>query len=318
MSYFSKETIDNVKNIDLLTFLKATNPDEIVYFSRGTYCTKTHDSLKISNGMWYWFSKGIGGKTALEYLIQVEGKSFIEAMNILIKQLEYTPTVFINYNDKIKSDKLVLPKKAENNSKAKQYLISRGIDEGIIQECIDNDLIYEQYANGNVVFVGKDDNNHPRYAFIRGSNDSRYMHEASGSDKAYSFKLLAQKYSDSVHLFESAIDLLSYATIHKDWYEMNLLSLGGIYKTNYKDAVIKIPKALENLLNKNNQITKIYLHFDNDYTGRLATISFQKVLQNDYKVIDDPPKNGKDFNDYLCNIKGIKNRKNNERSDKIL
>ena len=57
MAYFSPETIEKVKKIDLLTFLKATNPEEVVYFSRGTYCTRTHDSLKISNGMWYWFSR---------------------------------------------------------------------------------------------------------------------------------------------------------------------------------------------------------------------------------------------------------------------
>ena len=312
MAYFSKETIDNVKKIDLLSYLKATNPEELVHFSRGTYCTRTHDSLKISNGLWYWFSRGIGGKTALEYLIQVQEYSFIEAMNILTKQLEYKPTVFVNYKDKVKTDKFILPLKSENNDKAKRYLISRGIDESIVQECIDNELIYEQDKTGNVVFIGKDDNNHPRYAFIRGSNNSRYMHEASGSDKTYSFKLLSNN-NESLHLFESAIDLLSYATINKNWYEENLLSLGGIYKATYSDNDIKIPLAVKNFLEKNKDIRKIYLHFDNDLAGRNATISFQKVLKKNYEVIDDPPKSGKDFNDYLCNLKQINIIKNYER-----
>ena len=31
------------------------------------YTTRTHDSLKISNGKWMWWSKGIGGKTELPY-----------------------------------------------------------------------------------------------------------------------------------------------------------------------------------------------------------------------------------------------------------
>jgi len=313
MAYFSPETIEKVKKIDLLTFLKATNPEEVVYFSRGTYCTRTHDSLKISNGMWYWFSRGIGGKTALEYLIQVEEYSFTEAMNLLTKQLEYTPTAFINYKDKVKVDKLIMPEKSDNNDKAKLYLISRGIDESIIQECIDNELIYEQKSKGNVVFVGKDDNQHSRYAFIRGSNSSRYMHEASGSDKAYSFRLISNKKCDSVHLFESAIDLLSYATLNKNWYEMNLLSLGGIYKATYSDSEIKIPISVKKYLKQNQDITKIYLHFDNDSAGKLASNSFQQVLKKDYEVIDDPPKIGKDFNDYLCNIKQIKNNKIYER-----
>lgn len=39
--------------------------------------------------------------------------------------------------------------------------------------------------------------------------------DASGSDKRYSFRLLAREPTDTVHLFEAAIDLLSYATYLK-------------------------------------------------------------------------------------------------------
>ena len=47
------------------------------------YHTLTHDSLKISNGMWHWFSRGIGGKTALDYLIHVKGMEFVPAVQVL-------------------------------------------------------------------------------------------------------------------------------------------------------------------------------------------------------------------------------------------
>lgn len=40
------------------------------------YCTREHDSLKISNGKWYWWSRGIGGVSALDYLIKVKEYSF--------------------------------------------------------------------------------------------------------------------------------------------------------------------------------------------------------------------------------------------------
>ena len=70
---------------------------------------------------------------------------------------------------------------------------------------------------------------------------------------------------------------------------------------------------MKKYLEKNKDITKIYLHFDNDSAGKLASNSFQQVLKKDYEVIDDPPKIGKDFNDYLCNIKQIKNNKIYER-----
>ena len=72
MTYFTKEQISKAKEIDLYTYLKEYNPDELVRVSNDTYCTKTHDSLKISNGLWHWFSRRIGGKTALDYLIKVE------------------------------------------------------------------------------------------------------------------------------------------------------------------------------------------------------------------------------------------------------
>ena len=39
--------------------------------------------MKISNGKWNWFSRKIGGKTALDYLIKVQGFSFTQAVEAL-------------------------------------------------------------------------------------------------------------------------------------------------------------------------------------------------------------------------------------------
>lgn len=47
------------------------------------YCTKEHDSLKISNGKWYWWSRGFGGVSALDYLIKVKDYDFVDAVAIL-------------------------------------------------------------------------------------------------------------------------------------------------------------------------------------------------------------------------------------------
>ena len=60
--FYSKETINKIRDIDALTYLLNEEPDNLVKDSRTTYSTKEHDSLKLSNGMWYWFSRGIGGK----------------------------------------------------------------------------------------------------------------------------------------------------------------------------------------------------------------------------------------------------------------
>lgn len=313
MAYYPPDVIQKVKELDLYTYLKNYEPDELVHFSRGTYMTRTHDSLKISNGMWYWFSQGVGGKTALEYLIRVRDYSFIEAVEIILGKSKISPPIQYKQKEKVQNVRLLLPKKASDNEQVIKYLVGRGIDKDIIQECIDNDLIYQQYQNNNVVFVGYDKFKTPRYAGVRATNSSRYMQDAYGSHKAFSFKLDSLDKNDSVHLFESAIDLLSYATLlkldNKEWYNENLLSLAGVYQPAKKIDESKIPLALNYYLNQNQNIKKIVLHFDNDSAGRIATMALKTILPKQYEVVDDPPKVGKDFNDFLCDRVGINYKK---------
>ena len=65
--------------------------------------------------------------------------------------------------------------------------------------------------------------------------------------KRYSFRLLAREPTDKVHLFEAAIDLLSYATYlkceGKDYKAANLLSLSGVYHPKKELSESKIPIA---------------------------------------------------------------------------
>lgn len=315
MAYFTPEQISRAKDIDLLTYLQNFNPDELVYESRNTYHTRTHDSLKINNGMWYWFSRNIGGKNALEYLIQVEEYKFTDAVSHLLNQKglekKYIPKQILTEKEKI--DRLDLPKKAANNYKVMSYLQSRGISKNIIDECINKGYIYQEYPKNNVVFVGFDEENNPRYAGVRGTNSSRYMHDAYGSDKAYSFKLKSVVKNNSVHLFESAIDLLSYATFKelKDekWDEENLLSLAGVYSPGKDILNSKVPKTVSTFLKNNSNVDTIYIHFDNDTAGRIATQALINSFSDSYKIINDPPKSGKDFNDYLCDFLQINRHK---------
>ena len=315
MPYYTKEEIKKAKQIDLYNYLNQRYPDELIPFSNGTFITREHDSLKKSNGMWYWFSRGVGGKSALDYLMKVKEMSFMEAMKEVLglpnNSKEY------NYQPKKKENvELQLPNKNENCNKVIAYLKNRGIDDEIINECISKELIYESKDKHNVVFVGYDDNYNPKFASERGTNDSRYMHDCYGSNKAFSFKLTDKnKLNDSIHVFESTIDLLSYATLLKrnniDYHLENLISLAGVYQPAGRIEDSKLPITLALFLNNNQNIENIYLHLDNDQAGRLATQGLKKAIKNIYKVIDEPPKIGKDFNDYLCYIKGIK--KNYER-----
>ena len=49
MGYVTREMIDRAKKMDLLTYLQTYEPQELVHFGGNTYCTREHDSLKISN-----------------------------------------------------------------------------------------------------------------------------------------------------------------------------------------------------------------------------------------------------------------------------
>lgn len=57
MPYFSQSQITEARQLDLLTYLRLYEPNELVHVSGNIYSTRTHDSLKISNGKWMWWSK---------------------------------------------------------------------------------------------------------------------------------------------------------------------------------------------------------------------------------------------------------------------
>lgn len=80
MPYYSKSNIAKARELDLLTYLEKYEPDEFVKISSNVYSTRTHDSLKTSNGMRMWWSKGIGGKNSVGYPMIVKGMAFMEAV----------------------------------------------------------------------------------------------------------------------------------------------------------------------------------------------------------------------------------------------
>lgn len=77
-----------------------TNPNELVSEGNGLYCTKTHDSLKMSNGFWNWFSHGVGGKNAIDFIMEDEQTSFIDAVKILMQRTGIRGDNYVQYVSK--------------------------------------------------------------------------------------------------------------------------------------------------------------------------------------------------------------------------
>ena len=284
------DVLERVRQIDLLSYLREFEPSNLVKV-KGTsnvYCTAEHDSLKISNGKWYWWSRGFGGYSALDYLIKVKEYDFVEAVEILTGQTmaDWKPPPAPK---KDKPKVLLLPPKNKDCNRVIQYLFGRGIDYQLIQECIADGTLYESADYHNAVFIGKDESGTPKYASLRGTLGSTFKQDASGSDKQYSFRLLAKKPADTVHLFEAAIDLLSYATYlkceGKDYKSESLLSLSGVYQPKKEMKDSKIPIALTTFLSVNPQIKTIVLHLDGAISGSLCSICSSLSVRSKWQTV---------------------------------
>lgn len=300
--FVTKEMVEKARQIDLYSYMEVYEPDNLVRVCAGTYQLREHDSVKISNGLWVQKSTGIGGRSALDYLVKVRGLSFQDA----VEQVSGMAAPEVNRSQKpVREERreFRLPPKNSTTFKVERYLKSRGIDDEIVRHCVDSGLIFEAAIHHNIVFVGFDfDKKTPRYATQRGCGTA-FKGEASGSDKRFGFCLECAN-SETVHVFEAPIDLLSYATLLKrwgqNWRAVNLLSLGGVAAR--KDG--GLPVSLEQyLLHRNTK--KVILHLDNDGPGRAASASILAAAPADLTVEDRPPPTGKDVNDYLCQQLGI-------------
>ena len=311
MPYYSKEQIEQARQVDLLSYLQRHDPGELVHVSGGTYCTKTHDSLKISNGKWCWWSRNIGGTNALDYLVKVCGYKLPEAVGMILGEQPYLPSQPVSRPPPKTHSDFQLPQPHSDNRRVFAYLSARGIDAEIINFCIKSGQLYEDAKRHNCVFVGFE-NGMAKYASLRGTlSQSTFVGEVTGSDKRFSFCMPLQATKrESLCVFESAIDALSYLSILKrkgqNWRLANCLSLSGIYRPK-ADAELKLPLALETYLQHNPGIKKIILCLDNDERGREASQALLRSLSG-YEVLDNPPPKGKDYNDYLQIQRGISGR----------
>ena len=306
------DVLQEIRRIDALSWLQEHEPDNLVRISGNKYCTMDHDSLKISDKGWYWWSRGFGGYSALDYLTKVKNLSFIEAVKAITGEMNNWKTAPTNYVKKERitekpERKLQLPELEKYPVKAKAYLMQRGIAESVIDYCIEHSLIFETREYHNVLFVGYDKEGIARYGTMRGTY-ADFKGEVSGSDKRFSFSI-GNDQSAQLHVFECAIDLLSFLSLEemcgKNWEQESYLSLGGV--AGGKNS--RLPVALDQYLQDHLEIQKITLHLDNDMPGRDVANAILKNLRDRYMMYISQPTFGKDVNDTLLYVKNQNRRK---------
>lgn len=297
----SKNDLNEVRKLDLLSYFLNYNPDELIRNGRNDYTTKTHSSLHMSNGLWCYWSDTKGGYSALDYFIKVENWEFLDAalyLNSLIKDKK--PVMKISHSNK--NIPFRLPNRNENNARVIEYLTKeRCIDKEIVDYCIRNNLLYECQKDHSVIFVGYDHRNYPRYAAKRSTNSSFKM-DIAGSKKTNSFNIINDK-SKKLFVFESAIDLLSYLTLvknsGKEYLNDNYLSIAGASTIGKKIEETTIPIALKTFLDYNKNIQEIFLCLDNDKAGKDTTNKIIYHLNDKYKMYVRSPIKCKDINELL-------------------
>jgi len=296
----SKEQIEKARQMNALTYLQIYEPNSIRKCGSQQWQLVEHDSLKLSNDKWFWFSQRIGGASALDFLVKVRGMDFVNAVNSICGNefIAYTARTKPKVNSESQRKDFILPKKHRDNFKVIAYLQSRGIDREIIDRCIADGKLYESEKYHSCVFVGTNTDNEVKFACLRGTS-STFKQDIEGSSKQYGFTAPTKNADKAILIVcESPIDVLAQATLDKKaglvWDKFQRLSLGGI-----SDAPLM--KYLEN----HSEIDSIALCLDNDKAGQTAALIIKNKLEKmneKYKVLIAPPFVGKDYNEMLIHI----------------
>lgn len=279
MSY-TQEQIDRANQVNLEQFLRSQG-EELVKSGR-EYRWKNHDSLTVKGNKWFRHSQSKGGYP-IDFVMKFYNKTFPEAMQMLIGE----EAIEIAAEPAPKAE-FRLPPRCESNERILKYLTEeRKLPKDLVEEFIENGLIYEDAKHHNVVFVGTDANGIPRYAHHRGTADQFRM-DMTGADKSYGFCYRGK--GKELFVFESPIDMLSHIALYPaGWRERSYLSLGGVSS-----------KALECFLSERKDIESIYIATDNDEAGNSAAEKLAELIPKEKAVYRFLPQ-AKDWNEDLIN-----------------
>ena len=258
--YYTQEQIDKANQTDLAAFLR-TQGEEL--FSAGReYRWKRHDSLTVRENKWYRHSQSKGGGP-VDFVMEFFGKSFTEAVALLIGDSSYSPPKT--------EPQFRLPPRNGDNFIVKKYLTEvRRIDEDVADFFFSSGDVYEDAVHHNAVFVGRDAAGIPRFAHKRSTTDN-YRSDVAGSDKTCGFAYRGS--GDTLFVFEAPIDMLSFICLFREnWEKRSYISLGGVSG-----------RALDAFLSER-KIKTICFCLDNDDAGRTASDKIIAQLPEDYTV----------------------------------
>lgn len=299
---FTQDEIDRCSEVNLVELAK-TKGYELVRSGQDHYKIPGHGGLTLSaNGEgFYNHSLEKGGK-AIQFLMQVENKTWYAAVKELTGGFNESPQPYRSAAPVAEKPRaaFALPPKGPHMRNVFAYLSqTRAIDNAVISDFAHQGLLY-QNEKRSCVFVGSNQDGTAEYAMQRSTYDSRtnpdgtnihaFKGEVSGSDKSRGFAYRGG--GDTVHVFESPIDMMSYMSCLQasgaDYKQSNYLALGGVCS-----------KALDRYLLENPDTQKLVLLMDNDEAGNRAKMSFEEKYSEAGLRVEIPTYGAKDWNEKL-------------------
>ena len=165
MEEYTREQLQRADDTDLYVFLSGRGEQ----FKRcgKEYRWLRHDSVMIGH--------------AIDFMKEFYGLSFAEAVKELLGEEGVGETNRRTAKEDAGRQKvcpiplpgLELPERNESCEIARKYLIEqRKLSEQLVDQMIEKGDIYESKNYHNVVFVGRDKEQNPRYAAMRGTHDN--------------------------------------------------------------------------------------------------------------------------------------------------
>lgn len=231
MAWVTEEEYQAARQVRAYEYLQIYQPGRLKKTrTRNEWQLQDHDSFKINEitSKWHWKSRDIGGVSALRFLMQVDGMEYTEAVKNLCEQ---TIVYVSKAEPEIQKKPFALPKPNGSFYRVRKYLNHRGIRDDVLDYCLQIGILYESVPHHNSVFVGMDETEQARYAFLRGIYDSQgksFKMEQEGSNKQYSFCVPPLGISHRVAVYEACIDALAHMSLEDGRAAKYRLSLGGI------------------------------------------------------------------------------------------
>lgn len=319
---YTEEEIKKASSLDIVDYCMQ-NDIPIKCDSERYYRLVEHDSLIIDRkkNEFYWNSKGVNGNI-INFVREVEGASFPGALQRLLDgEKDYEKSSEVTFVSEPYEYEKFAEKEVDRFDKARDYLIKeRKIDEQVVDVLHKKGLIKQDKYN-NVVFLWKD----RETGEVMGGSEQGVVKSDKykrGSWKSiqknstpnYGFNVLNGE-PKNLKFFESSVDLLSYASLHKkDLQDTHLVSMEGLkpqvvfnYYMKSCERIGDVPDSLS-------------LCVDNDKAGkafaeRLIHFRYEK---NDGSIVSFQPEYPKapkeeqkwDWND---ECKRVSNKREQER-----